>query len=106
MSKVEHAAKDATVFEDVLRSTAKNVSRLNRLIKPIAVFTRGQMYHHVQFKLAEKWLLQSRECLWTGEGEKVPNPHGTHCERKDKAGSTVASSDTAEIHRDLSARQS
>lgn len=81
MTKVENAAKDAVVSENVVGRAVKEVVQSDQLMKSIGIVVRDQVYYHVQVKLNEKSLVHSRERLSTGEEERVRRRYGPRCER-------------------------
>lgn len=59
MTKGENIAKNTPLVEDLIEHEARDVSRSDRFMKPIAVFLKDQFHLHVHFKLAERRLLHS-----------------------------------------------
>lgn len=100
MKKIEHDAKDAVVSQDIAGREVEEDARSDRIMKPNAVFVRVPVYHHVQVKLVEVRLLQSRERLPAGEEESVPSRHGLWCARCDEADSTVECYNTNDMRWD------
>lgn len=105
ITKAEEATRDTMICEDVVARISKEVFRSDRMMKPIGVFVRYRVFHHVHVKVAEERLLNSRRPLTVQEEESVSILHGdggrihsTHCERprcekKDETDSAVDSSD-------------
>lgn len=71
MEKIKNEAKDAVMSDDVIGRIANEVARSDQVIKPIEVFTRNQVYQHVQVRVAEEGFLLSQERLPTVDVKHV-----------------------------------
>lgn len=58
-SMSKNAAKIAVISEDLIGCIAEEGSRSDPFMKPIALFVRAWVHHHVLIKLDEKWLPHS-----------------------------------------------
>lgn len=54
MTRAEETEKDVVVVQDKMGRVSGKAVRSDRLMKPIAVLVRDQMYHHILVKMAEK----------------------------------------------------
>lgn len=104
MAKIENAAKNAGISDDVIGRVAEVIARSDQLMKPNAVIVSDQVYHQLQVGLAEESLLHSRERLSTGKVAYIPRRHKPQSEKKGDTDSTADSSDTDKIRQDLPRR--
>lgn len=104
MSEVEHASKDAVLFDYVaVRKKSEEVSRSDRFMKTFPAFTR-LVNCHLQVRFPEQRFLYNTGRLQTGENQSVSSPQDLRGERKDKTDSLVNYSDTGEILSDCLVR--
>lgn len=54
MAKIENAAKDAVMSDDIIERIAEAVALSDQLMKPTAFSVFDQVYSHVQDRLAEE----------------------------------------------------
>lgn len=105
MAKFEQALKGGVMFGEAIWHVAQAVAQSNHFMKPIAIFARVQVNYHVKVRMSEDRSLQSKERLWTREGEHFPGRQGRWGEKNDETDSTAASYNTDDTRRDRPTQQ-
>lgn len=76
MTKVEEAARENVVSQDVLVRISKKISQSDWLVRPIAILVDAQVYCTVHVRMAEERFPNNCEHLIVDEEENVSTLYG------------------------------